>query len=84
MTTAFEERLRKSYTQEEQDRMIEAYAQAIRDGDDEKADDILIDLPLDPEWAMNIASVMGKKYLEASFNITDANRKFGEGWLDGL
>lgn len=82
MTTA-ETNLQQSYTIEEQDRMIEAYADAIRNGDELEADRILENLPLDPDWAMSIANVMGRDFLERNFNITDATQKFGKGWLNG-
>jgi hypothetical protein len=81
--TTIESNLQRSYTEEEQDIMIESYAEAIRRGDEAEADRILEDLPLDPNWAMSIANVMGREYLEKHFNITDATAKFGKGWLNG-
>lgn len=83
MTTMTESNLQRSYSVEEQDKMIESYADALRKGDETEADRILETLPLDPDWAMSIATVMGRDFLERNFNITDATEKFGKGWLNG-
>lgn len=82
MTIIAENNLQRSYSIEEQDKMIESYAEAIRTGDEAEADRILDILPLDPDWAMSIATVMGGDFLERNFNITDATKKFGKGWLN--
>lgn len=83
MTAAIANDLQISYTLEEQDKMIEDYAEAIRRGDGAEEDRILRTLPLDPVWAKSILTVMGKEFLEKNFNITEATKKYGEGWLNG-
>lgn len=82
MTTTTKIDLQKSYTVEEKDAMLEAYADALERGDDEAADHILDEMPIDAYWAKSIRNVMGADYLKEHFNITEANRVFGEGWLD--
>lgn len=83
MTAATANDLQISYTLEEQDRMIEDYAEAIRRGDDAEAYRIVKTLPIDPSWAKSIFEVMGRDFLEENFNITEATKKYGEGWLNG-
>ncbi len=83
MTAATANDLQISYTLEEQDKMIEDYADALRRNDHAGAMNIIRTLPIDPSWARSIAVVMGREFLEQHFNITEATKKFGEGWLDG-
>lgn len=83
MTTATEINLKRVYTQEEQDALFDAYIQAIDDGDDEARQHIAAQMPLEPDWAKCIFKVMGREFLEEHFNLTEANRVFGERWMDG-
>lgn len=74
--------LQKSYTAEERDAMLDAYADACGADDYEEADKILEQMPVHPRWAKIIADVVGKDFLVENFNITYANEVFGEGWLN--
>lgn len=83
MTTVTDTDLQKRYTTEERDAMLDAYADALLMGDADEADRILVQIPVNARWAKNIRDVMGTEYLKEHFNITEANRVFGEGWVDG-
>ncbi len=85
MTTATitEEDLKRKYTAEERDAMLEAALDASMAGNDEEADKIIGRMPIHPRWAKIIADVVGKDFLLKNFNITHANEVYGEGWLNG-
>ena len=86
MTTAtetdIEYDLQRKYTEEERDAILDAYADACGEGDYDKADRIIKEMPIHPRWAKIIAEVVGKEFLLKYFNITHANEVYGEGWLD--
>ena len=82
MTTTTEIDLNKVYTQEEQDAMFDAYVEAVEKGEDDKANHILEQMPIHPRWAKIVRDVMGKDELVSNYNITEANRVFGEGWVN--
>lgn len=82
MTTASEADLKKSYTAEERDAMLEAAADACGIGDYDEADKIIRQMPIHPRWAKIIADVAGKDFLLKHYNITHANEVYGEGWLN--
>jgi hypothetical protein len=83
MTTATEIDLHRSYTDEETDAMFDAFCEALENGNDEEANRILEQMPLHPRWAKIIRDNHGVEYLKENFNITEANRVFGERWLNG-
>lgn len=83
MTTGTKVDLQREYTEEEQDAMFDAYIDAIDKGDEEEMDRILEQMPINPRWAKIIRDVMGTEYLQKHFNITRANKVFGEGWANG-
>lgn len=82
MTPATKVDLQKSYTVEERDAMLDAYGEALLRGEDEEAERILEQIPIHARWAKYIAEILGADYLRGHFNITEANRVYGEGWLD--
>lgn len=52
-------------------------------GDKAEVTRLLKSLPLDPDYAMAKKVLMGKERLLAQgWDLTEANMKFGEGWLD--
>lgn len=83
MTTTTEVDLKRSYTQEELDALFDAYIEALDNDDDEAADRILEQTPIHPHWAKITLKVIGREFLEKYFNLTEANKAFGEGWMDG-
>ncbi len=82
MTSAAEIDLQRKYTAEERDALLEALADALEAGDDEKANRLVRQMPVHPRWAKIIANVCGKEYLVKRFNLSHANEVYGEGWLD--
>ena len=82
MTSAMEVDLKRKYTAEERDSMLEAIADACGAGDCAEADRLVRYLPMHPRWAKIVADVFGKEYLLEKFNITHANEVYGEGWLN--
>ena len=58
------------------------WREAIERGD-ENADEMLCVIPVDPDLAMSRKILRGKDAVLASgWDLTEANLKFGEGWLD--
>lgn len=82
MTTTTKVDLQKVYSAEEQDAMFDAYIEALERDDDDEADRILEEMPIHPRWAKIILDVLGKDELVNNFNITEANRVFGENWVN--
>jgi hypothetical protein len=57
---------------------------AIRRGDDAEFERLCGIIPADPDIAMAFKEVYGKEYLlELGLDLTEADLKFGDGWLDG-
>ncbi len=83
MTIAAELDLRRKYTREERDGLLEAVADALDAGDNEEAERLVRQMPVHPRWAKIIADVFGKEYLAERFNVTHADEVYGEGWLHG-
>lgn len=83
MTTTTEIDLRKVYTQEEQSALFDAYIDALDNNDDDAANQISAQMPIHPHWAKIILKVFGREFLEKYFNVTEADRILGEGWMNG-
>lgn len=82
MTSTMDVDLKRKYTAEERDGMLEAIADACGAGDCVEADRLVRHLPMHPRWAKIVADVFGKEFLLEKFNITHANEVYGEGWLN--
>ncbi len=75
----------RKFTEEEFDALMSELEDAFRRDDDEAIDRLFPQLPIDANVAMAFASTYGKDFIiENKFDITEANMKFGEGWLDEL
>lgn len=83
MTTTTEIDLRKNYTQEELDALYDSYIAALDSDDGDEADRIVEQMPIHPHWARIVLKVFGREALLKNFNITEANRVLGEGWMNG-
>lgn len=84
MTTAIDEKapLTRDMTQDEREAIMLAAAEAFERGDDEESDRLIYQLPVLPVLAMHMFETYGKDFCEKSFNLADANKEFGEGWMD--
>ena len=52
-------------------------------GDHEEAERIWLTIPADPYYVLAQKKLFGKEaVLEMGWDLTEANLKFGEGWLD--
>ncbi len=72
-------------TKEEYDAVMAEVNAALEQDDEEALDRILPRLPMDADVMMAFASVCGREFmLECGFDMTEANMKYGEGWLDAL
>ena len=59
------------------------WREADERGDEEEAMRILLEIPADPDFVMAQKKLFGKEaVLEMGWDLTEANLKFGEGWLD--
>lgn len=63
--------------------LMDKYFDAMEAGDYGKAKEICKHIVITPEAAMQSFRSMGKeRLLETGFNLSAANKAFGEGWLD--
>jgi len=70
-------------TEEEFDALGDRILEAQDRGDTEEAMRLLKLIPLDPDYGMALKMFFGKdEILEDGWDLTEANMKFGEGWLD--
>lgn len=57
--------------------------EALEAGDHEKLREVGPRLPIDPIWARGYKRMFGKEaLLAAGFNLSEANKEMGEGWID--
>lgn len=72
------------YSLEEKGQIIDAIYKAHDDGDLGEASRLRREiLPLNPGLAKVVKKLYGKDYLvDNRFNLAEANREFGDGWLD--
>jgi hypothetical protein len=69
---------------EELTKIIEASLEAGKRGDKEEEARLLMEIPLAPDVALAAFKLYGKDYLlTTGFDLSAANERFGEGWLDG-
>ncbi|MDR1519511.1 MAG: hypothetical protein LBU23_05125 [Planctomycetota bacterium] len=74
---------RRDFTIAEVDRMLDLIDAAAERRDWGEVNRLGHILPLDPDTAMTIKRVHGKRgLLEMGFDLTEADLKWGEGWLD--
>lgn len=74
----------RDFTAEEWEELSEQIGQAFRRGDLEEVRRIGKMVPADPITAKALKNAFGKDWvIEKGFDLTEANRKWGEGWLDG-
>ena len=70
-------------TAEEFDALGDRILEAQDRGDTEEAMRLAKLVPLDPDLGMTLKLFFGKdEVLEGGWDLTEANLKFGEGWLD--
>lgn len=75
----------REFTKEEYDALMGQIDAAIARRDNETVGRLIRDLPMDANVMMAFASTLGKEFiLDVGYDLTQANMKFGEGWLDAL
>ncbi len=73
------------FTKEEYDELMGEIKAAIKRKDNETVNRLVPRLPMDANVLMAFGSVYGRGFiLEADFDLTQANMKFGEGWINDL
>ncbi len=73
------------FTKDEYDTLASEINAAIDRNDDETTNRLIKKLPMDANVLMAFASVYGKELIkDIDFDLTQANMKFGEGWLDAI
>lgn len=84
MTTAIDEKapLTRDMTMDERLAILDASLEAFKRGDDAESDDLACRIPLLPSLARHLFESYGRDFCEEHFNLADANREFGEGWMD--
>lgn len=53
-------------------------------GDTARVKELDMMLPVLPQFAIGLVQVFGKDYVKANFNLSRADEKLGEGWIDGV
>lgn len=84
MSTTYDEKapLTRDMTQEEREALMAAAAEAFNRGDVDESFELASRLPLMPALARHKFETRGKEYCEKFFNLADANKEFGEGWMN--
>jgi hypothetical protein len=73
----------RNFTRKEIDDLHEKMAEAEKRGDDAEFMRLAKIIPLDPNVAMANLEVYGKEHLlSMGFDLTEADLKWGEGWMD--
>lgn len=73
----------RGFTEEEYDALSDEMMEAREKGDMEEYERLGKMLPTNPDVAMIFKEVYGKEHLLAlGLDLTEANLRFGEGWLD--
>lgn len=82
-TMTIEEKFERFLEEERENELVDRIFDAIEAGDLDKMRELSKELILDPESAMQMFRVMGKEnLLETCFNLSAADKAFGEGWMD--
>ncbi len=91
MTTAEKERVvyrrgrDRDFTEEEYEQLSAEVRAAEERGDEEEHDRLFRMLPMEPSIVRACARAWGKQHILAlGVDLTEANLKFGEGWLDEI
>lgn len=73
------------FTQDEYDALMDELTAAMDRDDEETIDKLIPQIPMDADVLMAFGSVYGKKFmLECEFDMTEAEMKYGEKWLDAF
>jgi hypothetical protein len=73
------------FTEEEYDALMDEYFAAVDRDDQETAMKLVRKIPVDADTMMAFASTYGRNFiLEGGYDITEANMKYGKGWLNEL
>lgn len=73
------------FTKEEYDALANEITAAIKRRDDETVNRLAKVLPMDANVLMAFGSVLGRNFiLDVGYDLTQANMKFGEGWINEL
>ncbi len=73
----------RTFTEEEYEEMLDELLAACKRDDEEAMFRLAGMLPADPDVLKAFAYGFGRDaILEIGYDLTEANRKFGEGWLD--
>lgn len=82
-TTMDKDNLTRPVSREERSRLLREALAAFDRGDKVAGYSFLKQLPLLPSLAEFAYEAEGREYCEMNFNLSDANEKFGEGWMNG-
>lgn len=73
----------RDFTQKEVYALACELSDAMDKGDEEEVQRLSSLFPVEPEIAKIFKEVYGKEFiLEVGFDLTEANLRYGEGWLD--
>lgn len=75
----------RNFTEEEYEQINKEFDVAEKRGDETEMFRIFSQIPMSPKVVRAFAKVLGKELLfEINADLTEANREFGEGWLDEM
>lgn len=73
------------FTKKEYDALMSEFKDAVKRDDQELVNKLIRKIPMEPEVLMAFGSTLGKNFiLEVGYDLTQANMRYGEGWLDEL
>jgi hypothetical protein len=82
MTEEMQSKFEEFLEQEKKYDLMDKFYDAMEAGDREKVKELAREIVILPETAMSMLRSMGKKRLLATgFNLSAANKAFGEGWI---
>jgi hypothetical protein len=67
---------------DERNDLLAKALEAFDRNEDETGYALLEQIPLVPALAELVLKVQGREYCEAHYNLSDADAKFGEGWMN--
>lgn len=74
--------LTRNMTWEEQKELLTRALDAVERGDKALGDSLVKQLPVLPGLARLAFEWYGREHCETHFNLSAANKEFGEGWMD--
>lgn len=75
---------KKELTSDEIIDVLEAIWAAEAAGDTARVKELDMMLPVSPQFAIGLVRMFGKEYVKANYNLSEADEKLGDGWIDGV